>query len=379
MYQSLISLIRNTPSLDPLRRSNTLALSETMAADDPISAIVKSVQLRGMLMQLATELDSPGEASFRAALREDEERIAIYISDILGSKSVLEEAGTLDPNSGQELIDVIQNTLERGFLLAREQPVRRVIIRLSAIYDRLPSGLSITGVTGCGQRPTFSGGFGDIYQAVYKQKVVALKCLRIHLRGADFRRIRRFYQEALIWQRLRHPFILPLLGIDPETFSPFPSMVSAWMDHGTVLKFLNNNGRGHVNKMLSEIAEGLQYLHSQKIVHGDLRGANILVTSDWSACLSDFGLAQFTDSFTAMESSSTRAGNVRWMAPELIYPDAFKLRFARTTATDVYAFGCVCLEVRNFVETISHLPISPSSTQANPRFQVWWMVPLFRP
>ncbi|KAJ6554031.1 kinase-like domain-containing protein, partial [Mycena vulgaris] len=35
----------------------------------------------------------------------------------------------------------------------------------------------------------------------------------------------------------------------------------------------------------------------------------------------------------------------RWMAPELIDPKRFGLRFVRTPATDVYAFGCVCLEL----------------------------------
>jgi serine/threonine protein kinase len=83
----------------------------------------------------------------------------------------------------------------------------------------------------------------------------------------------------------------------------------------------------------------------QKIVHGDLRGANILVTNDSSACLADFGLAQFSEAANTV-SSLNRAGSTRWMAPELLNPGDFGLRFDRTTATDIYAFGCICLEVR---------------------------------
>ncbi|KAJ7731239.1 kinase-like protein, partial [Mycena metata] len=93
-----------------------------------------------------------------------------------------------------------------------------------------------------------------------------------------------------------------------------------------------------------EIAQGLQYLHSQNIVHGDLRGSNILITDDWSACLADFGLTSLTDATTATHSSH-RAGSIRWMAPELIAPDLFGGRFLRTPATDLYAFGCVCIEL----------------------------------
>jgi serine/threonine protein kinase len=60
--------------------------------------------------------------------------------------------------------------------------------------------------------------------------------------------------------------------------------------------------------------------------------------------LTDFGLSTFVDQETA--SSSTHAGSLRWMAPELIYPEKFGLdKFTRTPASDMYSFGCVCLEV----------------------------------
>ncbi|KAJ7809655.1 kinase-like domain-containing protein, partial [Mycena leptocephala] len=151
-------------------------------------------------------------------------------------------------------------------------------------------------------------------------------------------------REALVWQHLQHSYILPLIGIDRETFPSSLCMVSPWMEHGTVLNYLNNNGRTNVDKLLSEIAQGLQYLHSQNIVHGDLRGANILITDEWSACLADFGLTSLSDATTATHTSH-RAGSIRWMAPELIDPEQFGMKFARTPASDVYAFGCVCLEL----------------------------------
>ncbi|KAJ7216024.1 kinase-like domain-containing protein, partial [Mycena pura] len=159
-------------------------------------------------------------------------------------------------------------------------------------------------------------------------------------------------REALVWQGLRHRFILPLLGIDRHTFTPSFCMVSPWMKHGTVLKYLADRGRGDVSRLLHEVAQGLDYLHSMNIVHGDLRGTNILISDDHSACLSDFGLTSTIgddaeDSTAgALASSSNHAGSVRWFAPELIDPSVFGCkRFTRTRETDVYAFGCVCLEL----------------------------------
>ncbi|KAJ7145871.1 kinase-like domain-containing protein, partial [Mycena epipterygia] len=151
-------------------------------------------------------------------------------------------------------------------------------------------------------------------------------------------------REALVWRELHHPNILPFIGIDRESFPSSLCMVSPWMEHGTILRYLEVHGRANVDKLLVEIAQGLQYLHSRNIVHGDLRGTNILINEDWSACLTDFGLSVFSNATSSMRTS-TRAGSLYWMAPELIDPDRFGCKFTRTPASDVYAFGCVCIEV----------------------------------
>jgi serine/threonine protein kinase len=82
--------------------------------------------------------------------------------------------------------------------------------------------------------------------------------------------------------------------------------------------------------------------------------ANILVNDDWHAVLADFGLAVFADE---NESPSGSIGCLRWMAPELLYPESFGLRQSRKThASDVYAFACVCFEVRGLFLIILFIP-----------------------
>ncbi|KAJ6542653.1 kinase-like domain-containing protein, partial [Mycena capillaripes] len=160
-------------------------------------------------------------------------------------------------------------------------------------------------------------------------------------------------REALVWWTLRHEYVLPLIGIDRETFPLSFCMVSPWLKHGTILKYLNDHGRADVEKMASllQIVEGLAYLHSMKVVHGDLRGTNILVSDSLNTCLADFGLTgviEDTISTTsgALMSTANHAGSLRWFAPELVVPTLFGCeRFVRTPASDVYAFACVCLEL----------------------------------
>jgi serine/threonine protein kinase len=63
----------------------------------------------------------------------------------------------------------------------------------------------------------------------------------------------RFYKEALIWEGLHHPFILPFLGIDTDTFPSSLCMVSPWMENGTVLVYLKDHGLGEVDRLVSRL------------------------------------------------------------------------------------------------------------------------------
>ncbi|KAJ7883964.1 kinase-like domain-containing protein, partial [Mycena leptocephala] len=286
-YQSVFSLVKEVSSSSKSPIHNDIDLSvhyENMSADDSISALVKSLESRKKLLQAATALRIFDNPRLRDALREDEERIAKSILSILSSESERAAVLKLEGDSAQNFLDVVQNTLDRGFLIEKENnsKARRLILKLSEGCDRLPSSLFITGVTGRNEHAIFGGGFGDIYQASYAGKTVALKHIRTFHRNAEQRRIRlQFCREALVWQHLQHSFILPFIGIDRETFPSSLCMVSPWMENGTVLKYLNDHGRANVDKLLSEIAQGLQYLHSRNVVHGDLRGANILITHEW--------------------------------------------------------------------------------------------------
>ncbi|KAJ6542592.1 kinase-like domain-containing protein [Mycena capillaripes] len=324
----------------------------SMASDSAVSGIIESLECRRALLELSSNLGLAQDSKVRAALRTDGERIAKLLISIFNSEDVEQTVLRLEGDSAQSFLDVVQSTLDKGFLIDHEHSrmARRIIRKLSEACDRLPSALFIAGVTGKEEHPTFGGGYGDIYRATHGDRTVALKYMRaVHfMRGSDLRRIRlKFCREALVWKDLKHPYILEFLGIDQNSFPSSLCMVSPWMEHGTVMNYLKEHGHTYVDKLLYEIAQGLEYLHSRDIVHGDLRGANILITEDWSARLADFGLSFFSDATASM--TTNRGGSLYWMAPELLDPERFGNKFSRTPASDVYAFGCVCLEATFFL------------------------------
>ncbi|KAF5358869.1 hypothetical protein D9757_012308 [Collybiopsis confluens] len=221
---------------------------------------------------------------------------------------------------------------------------------LSSKFHILPSSLMVQDVQREGGNPVAGGGFADIWRGTCRGMPVCLKVLRIvieqDLKVRDTIR-KEFCREALVWRQLRHPNILPLLGVNIDLFSPSFCLVSPWMENKDVITHLNQNPDHSLYAVLSEVAAGLRYMHSivPPLVHGDIKGANILVTDDRRCCLADFGLSVITTSSQAWtmttSSSATTRGSMRWLAPEYIISETVPNHPSR----DIYAFGCTILEI----------------------------------
>lgn len=175
---------------------------------------------------------------------------------------------------------------------------------------------------------------------------VALKRIRINATDKDKETlIRRMNKEALLWRQLRHPFILPFIGIDLEVFKGFPTLVSPWMEGGTLLSYIEktNPNTDQRLKIAAEVAEAIEYLHNFGLVHGDIRGLNVLVDQKGKPQLADFGLSGVADDLCP---ATNEAKSAQWCAPELCWPEQFGFpSFKRTRESDVYAFAGLFLEI----------------------------------
>lgn len=124
---------------------------------------------------------------------------------------------------------------------------------------------------------------------------------------------------------------------------------------------------------LHQTALGLAYLHSEGIVHGDLHAGNLLVDENGSIRLTDFGMSLIAEGTAYNYGSQHGGGAVHYTAPELFEPETFGLKTSRPTPrSDIYAFACVCTEVRiigNFVVGFIS-PWQNSSTPGSRRFPI---------
>ncbi|KAF7325256.1 G-protein alpha subunit [Mycena venus] len=213
--------------------------------------------------------------------------------------------------------------------------------------------------------PVSGGGFSDIYQGELDTEVVCIKVLRIFTTELRLDKIyKELAREVLIWKELSHPNVLPLLGIDLIARKPSCCLVSPWMKNGNVMAFLETHPNFSKSSLVNyhpfllgkwcskiilqvrDIASGLKYLHDldPPVVHGDIKGANILIDDGGQACLADFGLALAVES-QAFDTSAGNRGTLRWLAPEILDSSRKAERQASLTKRDIYAFGCTILEV----------------------------------
>ncbi|CAE6487097.1 unnamed protein product [Rhizoctonia solani] len=188
------------------------------------------------------------------------------------------------------------------------------------------------------------GGFGDIWKGqLYSGANVAIKCWRTNaLEQCDYKTLKRAARELYYWSRLDHPNIHRLQGVILFR-DRYLGMVSEWMDNGSLHDYLRKSPNADRHQLCINIASGLEYMHSRSTIHGELKAANVLVTSDGVAKLCDFDFSIMSEVSTLVfsESSDSRTGSLRWMAPEILLEDVRR----RTTQSDIYALGMTMLEI----------------------------------
>ncbi len=175
-------------------------------------------------------------------------------------------------------------------------------------------------------------------------------------------------KEASLLARLSHPNILPLFCCATNDRSC--SLVMELMDkdlHQLMEELMNNEGQDAPFKLLEavdimlQVAEGMNYLHQNRVVHRDLKSKNILVKHNESdghvyAKVADFGLSKIKELSCTYSNLTMDLGTTRWMAPEL-FGDSEDHNVGPSSSSesnlslnyhfkvDVYSFGMVCYEI----------------------------------
>ncbi|XBJ21721.1 hypothetical protein VPH35_000227 [Triticum aestivum] len=184
------------------------------------------------------------------------------------------------------------------------------------------------------------GGFGEVYKGVVDGATVAVK----KPNGRSVLEKEQFPNEVIILSQVSHKNIVRLLGCCLEVDNPM--LVYEFISKGSLEDNLYRADNEELLDLdvrlsiLEESAQGLAYMHSQihnKILHGDVKPANILLDENFSPKIADFGISRL------LAKGKYHTGNV---IGDMSYMDPVYLQSGRLTdKSDVYSFGVVILEL----------------------------------
>ncbi|GAB4833066.1 Serine/threonine-protein kinase sty13 [Ancistrocladus abbreviatus] len=190
--------------------------------------------------------------------------------------------------------------------------------------------------------PAFAqGAFGKLYRGTYEGEEVAIKILERPENNQEKAQVmeQQFQQEVMMLATLKHPNIVRFIG---ACWKPMVwCIVTEYAKGGSVRQFLMKRQNRTVPLKLAvkqalDVARGMEYVHRLGLIHRDLKSDNLLIFSDKSIKIADFGVARIE---VQTEGMTPETGTYRWMAPEMIQHRPY------TQKVDVYSFGIVLWEL----------------------------------
>jgi serine/threonine protein kinase/Rieske Fe-S protein len=167
---------------------------------------------------------------------------------------------------------------------------------------------------------------------------------------ARSRFIARFTKEALALTQLQHSHILPVYAYGEQY--GYPYLITPYMMHGSLADILKQQGHctlSYVQRILEQVAAGLEYAHSKGIIHGTLKPANILLSGEQTILVAGFGLMQIVQrrgleqndppNAHLLSIANTFLGAPEYLAPEVVQGQPIDMR------SDIYALGCILFEL----------------------------------
>jgi len=185
------------------------------------------------------------------------------------------------------------------------------------------------------------GGMGDVYRASDTQtgEIVAVKVLNPEILARDPTLLERFEREGETLRHLNHPNIVRMVAAVEEEGHHY--LVMEYVGGGSLQDLLSTNSPLPIERVIQiglDLADALTRAHRLGVIHRDLKPANVLLASDGTPRLTDFGIASMS-STPRMTETGALVGTVSYVSPEALKGEP------PAESRDIWAFGVMLLEL----------------------------------
>jgi serine/threonine protein kinase len=184
-------------------------------------------------------------------------------------------------------------------------------------------------------------------------RIVALKTFLHGFGAGDVQK--QFLREAQIIGRLAHPYIVGLYDVGTNA-EGVPYFVMEYVDGKTLERVLDDGALPLEKAALwaTDLAAAIARAHRAKVIHGDIKPANILITKEGQVKLGDFGIARFA---TQVSNSGVLMGTPAYLSPEQIQGNA------QDTRSDLFSLGIILYQMTTGVQPFSGSSVSAVCAQ----------------
>ncbi|KAH7283389.1 hypothetical protein KP509_34G004600 [Ceratopteris richardii] len=149
-------------------------------------------------------------------------------------------------------------------------------------------------------------------------------------------------REISMYKEMRHKHIVGYIDMDKDEEAGHLYIFLEYVSGGSIQGMLEKYGpfsEPLVCVYTRQLLLGLEYLHKNRIVHRDIKGGNVLVSSDGTVKLADFGASKAFHEATMTDGCKSIRGSIFWMAPEVIKGDNYGRH------ADIWSVGCTVIEM----------------------------------
>ncbi|MGK7932131.1 MAG: serine/threonine-protein kinase [Microcystaceae cyanobacterium] len=193
------------------------------------------------------------------------------------------------------------------------------------------------------------GQFGQVYCGINRETGEFAAIKRLDRKAFP---TNQFIRELAFLLNLCHPNIVSCSGMKYQKDGRY--LITDYCEGGTLRDLMELGGNLHLSyriKLIIDVLKGLDYAHSQKVIHCDLKPENILLTPEstgWRAKITDFGIARL------QELNNTNVGRGYTGSPAYMAPERFYGKFS--IQSDIYAIGIILYEFLVGKRPFSGLP-----------------------